>query len=62
MMTDLQRFPSPEKVKLTVERLRESNRQLELVTLALDDLLARVDEDLRVQRRRRLRGAQMGGK
>lgn len=47
-------IPDPEKVKRTVERLRASNRQLELVTLALDELIARVDTDLRRQRQERL--------
>jgi hypothetical protein len=55
-MTQPKRIPDPEKVKRTVERLRESNRQLELVTLALDELIARLDTDLRRQRRTRLEG------
>ncbi|MGL5941945.1 MAG: hypothetical protein ACRC2S_16545 [Waterburya sp.] len=37
-----------------VQSLRESNRQLELVTLALDELIAMVEADLRRQRRSRL--------
>ncbi|MBW4623130.1 MAG: hypothetical protein KME17_27705 [Cyanosarcina radialis HA8281-LM2] len=45
---------NPEKIKLTVEQLRKSSRQLELVTLALDELIARIDTDLRCQRRTRL--------
>ena len=57
-MTQPKRIPDPEKVKRTVERLRESNRQLELVTLALDELIAMVDTDLRQQRRTRLKGLQ----
>ncbi len=57
-MTQPKRIPDPEKVKRTVERLRESNRQLELVTLALDELIARVDTDLRCQRRTRIQGLQ----
>ena len=55
-MIQLKRIPDPEKVKRTVERLRESNLQLELVTLALDELIALVDTDLRSQRRSRLQG------
>lgn len=57
-MTQPKRIPDPEQVERTVERLRESNRQLELVTLALDELIARVDTDLRRQRRTRLQGLQ----
>lgn len=57
-MTQPKRIPDPEKVKRTVERLRESNRQLELVTLALDELIAMVDTDLRHQRRTRLKDLQ----
>ena len=53
-MTQPKRVPDPEKVKRTVEHLRESNRQLELVTLALDEIIALVDTDLRRQRRNRL--------
>ncbi len=55
-MTQPKKIPDPEKVKRTVEQLRESNRQLELVTMALDELIARVDTDLRRQRRTRLQG------
>jgi hypothetical protein len=54
--TEVKRIPDPEKVKRTVERLRESNRQLELVTLALDELIIRIDSDLNRQRRTRLQG------
>ena len=57
-MTQPKRIPNPEKVKRTVERLRESNRQLELVTLALDERIAMVDTDLRHQRRTRLKDLQ----
>lgn len=53
-MTQPQRIPDPEKVKRTVERLRETNRHLELVTLALDELITKVDADLCRQRRERL--------
>ncbi len=57
-MTQPKKIPDPEKVKRTVEQLRESNRQLELVTMALDELIARVDTDLRRQRRTRLQDNQ----
>jgi hypothetical protein len=53
-MTQTNRIPDREKVKRTVEQLRRSNRQLELVTLAFDELIARVDRDLHQQRRNRL--------
>ncbi|WP_250123787.1 hypothetical protein [Chroococcidiopsis sp. CCMEE 29] len=46
-MTDLKKLPDPEKVKRTVERLRASNQQLEAVTLALDELIAIVEADIR---------------
>lgn len=57
-MTQPKKIPDPEKVKRTVEQLRESKRQLELVTMALDELIARVDTDLRRQRRTRLQDHQ----
>jgi hypothetical protein len=47
-------IPDAETRKREVESLRESNRQLELVTLALDELIAMVEADLRRQRRERL--------
>lgn len=53
-MTQAQTLPDPEKLKQTVNQLRESNRQLDLVTLALDELIALIDEDLRQQQRARL--------
>jgi len=46
-MTQLKQPPDLEKVKRTVERLRVSNRQLEAVTLALDELIKRVEADIR---------------
>jgi hypothetical protein len=47
-------IPDAETRKREVEGLRESNRRLELVTLALDELMAMVEADLRRQRRERL--------
>ena len=44
----------PEKVKKTVEQLRQSNRQLDLVVLTLDELIARVDRDIRSQVKNRI--------
>ena len=55
-MIQSKRIPDPEKVQRTVERLRESNRQLELVTLALDEIIIKIDRDLNRQRRTRLQG------
>lgn len=46
-MTQLKKLPDPEKVKRTVERLRASNQQLEVITLALDELIAMVETDIR---------------
>jgi hypothetical protein len=43
----------------SVQRLRESNKQLELFALALDDLIAMVESDLRHQRRQRLLGGKV---
>ncbi|MGK7943317.1 MAG: hypothetical protein AB4058_02485 [Microcystaceae cyanobacterium] len=53
-----QPLPNPEKIQQTVEKLKASNRQLELVTLAFDELIAKIDQDLRQQRRKRLQMAQ----
>jgi hypothetical protein len=51
-----ERFPIPnaETRRKEVERLRDSNRQLELFNLELDELIAMVETDLRGQRRERL--------
>lgn len=46
-MTQLKKLPDPEKAKHTVERLHASNQQLEAVTLALDELIAMVEADIR---------------
>lgn len=55
-MTQFKKVRDPEKVKRTVEQLRESNRQLEIFTLKLDELLAMVETDIRCQRLERLQG------
>ena len=60
-MSQQLKIPDAETRKREVERLRESNRQLELVTLALDELLAMVEADLRHQRRKRLEGKHKHG-
>lgn len=53
-MTQELRIPDAETRKREVKQLREANHQLELVTLALDELIAMVEADLRRQRRYRL--------
>ncbi|MBW4621361.1 MAG: hypothetical protein KME17_18625 [Cyanosarcina radialis HA8281-LM2] len=50
-MTQERKIPDPETRRRSIERLRESNRQLELFTLALDELIATVETDIRRQRR-----------
>jgi hypothetical protein len=52
-----QTYPIPDEStrKRVIEQLRASNRQLEQASLALDDLIAMVEADLREQRRERLR-------
>ncbi len=47
-------IPDAETRKRTIEQLRASNRQLEEASLALEELIALVDADLRQQRRKRL--------
>lgn len=53
-MTQYPSIPDPEARKKALAQLRESNRQLELVGLAFDELIAMVEADLRRQRRDRL--------
>lgn len=60
-VTQQLKIPDAETRKREVEQLRASNRQLELVTLALDELIAMVEADLRRQRRERLEGKYRGG-
>jgi len=55
-MTEPKKIPNPDKVRQTVERLRQSNRQLEEFTLALDEVIAVVETDLRRQRQERFAG------
>ncbi len=50
------KIPDAETRRRNVERLRESNRQLDLVALALDELIAMADAQLLRQRRERLMG------
>ena len=51
-----QRYPYPdeETKKRCLDGLRESNRQLELYNLFLDDAIAQIDLGLRQQKRERL--------
>ena len=53
-MTKQPRIPAPEIRKQEVEKLRHCSRQLEAVTLELDEIIAMVEADLREQRRARL--------
>lgn len=53
-MTQPSSIPDAETRKREVQQLRSSNRQLELAALALDEVLAMAEADLRHQRRRRL--------
>lgn len=53
-MSEPFKIPDAETRRRSVERLRESNRQLELVGLALDELLAMAEVELCRQRRERL--------
>ena len=55
------RFVDSETRKQSIAKLRESNRQLELVALAFDDLIAMLEVDLRRQRRQRLEKKQENG-
>lgn len=49
-----QQVPNEEARKLSLEGLRESNRQLDLLNLQLDELIAIIETDLRKQKRERL--------
>jgi hypothetical protein len=53
-MTERYSYPTEETRKNCLDRLRESNRQLELYNLFLDDAIAQIDLELRQQRRERL--------
>ena len=41
------KFPDAEKVKQTVNMMRESNQKLEVLTIMLDELIAMVEADIR---------------
>jgi hypothetical protein len=47
-------YPSEETQKYCLNRLRESNLQLDLYNLFLDDAIAQIDSELRQQKREKL--------
>jgi hypothetical protein len=53
-MTERYHYPTEEIRKSCLDRLRESNRQLELYNLFLDDAIAQIDLELRQHKRERL--------
>jgi ABC-type uncharacterized transport system YnjBCD ATPase subunit len=53
-MTDRYPYPSEETRKDCLDSLRESNRQLELYNLFLDDAISQIDSELRQNKRERL--------
>ena len=53
-MSDRYPYPTEETKKGCLDRLRESNRQLELYNLFLDDAIAQIDLELRQHKRERL--------
>lgn len=53
-MTDRYPYPSEATRKHCLDSLRESNRQLELYNLFLDDAISQIDLELRQQKRERL--------
>lgn len=46
-MTQQPQPPDPEKVKQTVAKMRQVCRQFDALNLALDDLIAQVEADIR---------------
>jgi hypothetical protein len=53
-MTDKYPCPSEATRRDCLDRLRESNRQLELYNLFLDDAISQIDSELRQNKRERL--------
>jgi hypothetical protein len=53
-MTERYPYPTEETRKKCLDKLRESNRQLELYNLFLDDAIAQIDSELRQHKRERL--------
>jgi hypothetical protein len=53
-MTDQYPYPSEATRKNCLDKLRESNRQLELYNLFLDDAISQIDSELRQHKQGRL--------
>ncbi|PSF39309.1 hypothetical protein C7H19_00535 [Aphanothece hegewaldii CCALA 016] len=53
-MTQQRQIPDEESRKKCLERLRETNRQLDLYNLQLDELIAMIEAEARQQKRERL--------
>jgi hypothetical protein len=53
-MTYRTSYPDEATRKQSLERLRETNRQIELYNLFLDDILAQLETESRQKRRERL--------
>jgi hypothetical protein len=53
-MTEQLRIPDEDTRKREIEQIRASNRMLDELNLAFDELLAMIEADLREQRRKRL--------
>jgi ribosome-associated translation inhibitor RaiA len=53
-MTDQKFYPDEATKRRCLENLRESNRQLSLYNLSLDDAISQVDSQLRQYKRKRL--------
>lgn len=53
-MIDWNEIADSKTRKRSVAKLRENNRQLELVAIEVDELIAMVEGELRTQRRERL--------
>ncbi|WP_019499306.1 hypothetical protein [Pseudanabaena sp. PCC 6802] len=53
-MTNRYPYPNEETKRNCLDRLRETNRQLELYNLFLDDAISQIDSELRQQKRERL--------
>jgi hypothetical protein len=60
-MTEQLRIPDVETRKREIEQIRASNRMLDELNLALEELLAMIEADLREQRRKRLQASKISG-
>ncbi len=61
-MTDQYPYPNEETRKNCLERLRKTNRQLEIYNLFLDDAIAQIDAELHQQTSCRNRQQAAGNK